>query len=86
MSDKIDKAFDDLMSAEHMTGGASQVLAEHMNDLQDEIERLTAEIERKDVEISNLRLANDEARKTIDRLCEQIPREALSAGEGRDDA
>ncbi len=28
------------------------------------------------IEIANLELANDEARKTIDRLCKQIPRDA----------
>ena len=37
-------------------------------------------MERESCEVSNLKLANEEARKTIDRLNELIPREANHGG------
>ncbi len=42
--------------------------------------KLRADIERLECEVSNLKLANEEARKTIDRLNELIPREANHGG------
>ena len=47
MQDKtVDKAFNDLMTAEHSLVNAQCVLAEHINDLQERIEELEAEIKR----------------------------------------
>lgn len=41
-----------------------------------ERDRLKAALEPLEREVSNLQLANSEARRTIDRLCAEIPREA----------
>ncbi len=46
----------------------------------DFITQYQAQVERLSCEVSNLKLANKEARKTIDRLNELIPREANDGG------
>jgi len=46
----------------------------------DELIEIEKEMKAVMLENENLKLANEEARKTIDRLCQQIPRDANSGG------
>jgi len=46
----------------------------------DDFDELEKEMKAVMLENANLKLANEEARKTIDRLCLQIPREPTSGG------
>ena len=49
--------------------------------LADEVAALEQRVEGLELSEANLKLANDEARKTIDRLSALVPKEANDAGE-----